>query len=58
MAGEAGFLASRFGGMVSLLLQLWRSCGWPGFEAVMPFPYEQETCCILAGLPGDPLTDL
>lgn len=38
--------------------QLWRSRGWPGFEAAMPFPYEQETCCLLAVLPADPLTDL
>lgn len=58
MAGGTGFLALRFGGKVLLLPQLWRSCGWPGFEVVMSFPYEWETCCALAALPADPLPDL
>lgn len=26
---------------------LWRNSGWTVFEAVMPFPYKQEICCLL-----------
>lgn len=57
MAGEVAFLASRFGGMVSPLPLLWRNSGWTVFEAVMPFPYKQEICCLLDVSFDDPLTD-
>lgn len=58
MAGEVVFLPSRFGGMVSPLPLLWRSCGWTVFEAVMPFPYKHKICCLLDVSFVDLLTDL
>lgn len=58
MAGEVVFLASRFGGMVSPLPPLWRSCGWRVLESVMPFSYKQDICCLLDMSFVDLLTDL